>query len=104
MHWITQRFEILPNADVSEISITVNYCLYVVLYIAVIRYAAKGEIKGLWRGKINPIMATLGSVMILYGGMQNTYFWVYALVCLVFIAAAAVYWRRVGCKRGQEEA
>lgn len=103
VHWITQRFEILPNADVSEISITVNYCLYVVLYLAVIRYAAKGEIKGLWRGKINPILATLGSAMILYGGMQNTYFWVYALVCLAFIAAAAVYWRRVGCKRGWQE-
>jgi APA family basic amino acid/polyamine antiporter len=94
MHYITQKFNLLPNSDISEISITMNYLGYIILYIQVFRYSLKGEIHGIWRGKINPIMATLGSLTILIGGIQNPLFGFYFIICALLIISAIVFWKR----------
>ena len=91
LHYITQKFQLLPNSDVSEISIVTNYLGYIVLYVAVIRLARKGQIKGLWNGYIVPICATVGALIILMGGLQSPLFGAYIAFCLMIVAAALIY-------------
>jgi len=59
VHYITQKYNLMPNGDVSEISIAVNYLLYILLYFKVFKMGLEGEVKGIWKGKINPILPFL---------------------------------------------
>lgn len=94
IHYLTTRFELLPNSDISEISIAMGYSLYILLYIKVIQLGNKGEINGIWNSKINPILAIVGSLIILFGSMGNQLFWLYAAVCLSIILAAILFWKK----------
>jgi APA family basic amino acid/polyamine antiporter len=94
VHYITMKNNLLPNSDISEISITINYVGYIILYIQVFRYGLAGEIKGFWRSKINPVFAILGSVIILVVGMRSSLFWLYALVCGLLILSAMLFWHK----------
>lgn len=96
LHYLTLHYELLPNSDISEISITFNYVAYVVLYIKVFKLGKDGEIKGIWRGKLNPILAILGSFMILLGSMGGSLFWVYAAFCSLLVLSAMLFWN---CKK-----
>ena len=93
VHYITQKYNLLPNGDISEISITVNYLLYILLYFKVFKMGISGEVKGLWRGKINPILATVGSLIILFGSFSNPLFLIYLLICGSLLLAAILFWK-----------
>lgn len=93
IHYITTKFNILPNSDISEISITMSYLLYILLYVKVIQLGNKGIVTGVWNSKINPVLATIGSLMILFGSMSNKLFFVYAAFCLLVIISAVVFWK-----------
>ena len=93
IHYITQKYNYLPNGDISEISITVNYLLYILLYFKVFRMGLNNEVKGLWRGKLNPILATIGSLIILFGSISNPLFVHYLLICSIIIIAAIVFYK-----------
>ena len=93
VHYITTKFAILPNSDISEISITMSYTLYIILYFKVFQLGRSGEIKGIWNSKINPILAIMGSLIILFGSMGNQLFWVYAGFCLLVIISAVLFWK-----------
>lgn len=92
IHYITQKNNYLPNADISEISITVNYLLYILLYFKVFRMGLSGEIKGFWKGKINPILATVGSLIIFFGSFTNPLFLEYLIICGSLLLAAIIFW------------
>ena len=94
VHALTVRFNFLPNSDISEIAIVMSYLFYVVLYYRVFRLYRKGEIHGVFRGVVAPAIATLGSVFILTGGLQNRLFLFYALFCLLVILASFVFYKR----------
>ena len=93
IHYITTKFGVLPNSDISEISITMSYTLYILLYIKVIQLGNKGIVTGVWNSKINPTLAIIGSLIILFGSMGNKLFWVYAAFCLVVIMSAVAFWK-----------
>lgn len=93
VHYITQNNNLLPNGDISEISITVNYLLYILLYFKVFKMGVSGEIKGLWKGKVNPILATLGSLIIFFGSLSNPLFLSYLLICGLLLLAAVLFWK-----------
>lgn len=90
-HYITQKFSLLYNSDISEISIVTNYIGYIVLYIAVIRLARKGKVKGFFHGYAFPVLAILGAIIILFGGIQNPMFIYYFLFCSCFVAISIIY-------------
>lgn len=94
IHYFTQAYNLLQNSDVSEIAITINYLLYIILYIKVFQMGCKNEISGIWRGKINPILAICGSVMILLGSIGNPQFWTYAAFSAILLASAVLFWHR----------
>ena len=94
VHYLTTKLGLLSNSDISEISITVSYVMYILLYVKVFKLGREGEVKGLWRGTINPILATFGSLIILIGSLGNELFWIYSLVCGFVILASIVFWRK----------
>lgn len=91
VHYLIQKFNLMPNGDISEISITINYALYILLYFKVFKMGRNKEIKGIWKGIINPILATVGSLIIVIGGFSNPLFMTYAIICLVVLAAGYLY-------------
>lgn len=93
-HYITQKFNVLPNSDISEIAITLNYVLFIALYYQVLRLGFRGEIKGFVKGKLNPILAIIGSLIILYVGFQNKLFIYYILICVVLLVTSYMYYQK----------
>ena len=98
IHYITVKFSLMPNGDVSEIAITISYLLYMLLYFKVFMLGRDGQVVGIWRGKINPILASIGSLIILFGSMTNSMFFVYAGICVAVLVIAVVYWEKFGKK------
>lgn len=94
VHYLTMNFNVLPNSDISEISIVVQYLLYVILYIQVIKLKRSGEIKSKFFGLVAPIFAILGSIIILVGGLQNPLAPLYALFCFVILAIGYLYGKK----------
>ena len=95
VHYFTTKTGLLPNSDISEISITMSYVLYALLYVKVLQLGIKKEIKSIIRGIINPILALCGSAIILLGSIGNSLFWIYAVICLGILLSAVVFWKNV---------
>ncbi|SFC13157.1 APC family permease [Clostridium uliginosum] len=90
-HYLTQKFGLLPNSDISEIAITMNYVLYVLLYYKVLKMGLRKEIKSKFRGIVCPIMAIVGSFIIALGSISNPLFILYTIICAMLIGAAVVF-------------
>ena len=71
VHYVTTRYGLLPNSDVSEIAIAVSYLFYVRLYWQIYRMHRKGQIPGRWKGVWVPLLATCGAAIILSGGCRT---------------------------------
>lgn len=94
IHYLTQKYNILPNSDVSEIAIVLNYFGLILIYVAVIKLARQGKIKNIAMGYVVPILAILGSLFILYGGLQNPLFYYYVALYLIIVVISMVYYRK----------
>lgn len=93
VHYVTSRYSLLPNSDISEISIATSYLLYVVLYYQVFRLWKRGEL-GVMRGLVCPALATLGSAFILSGSLQSALFFWYFGFCLLIVAGSQIYYKK----------
>lgn len=85
MHYFTVKYNWLPNSDISEIAIVVQYLLYLVLYYKVIKLFQQKEIQTWTKGLLFPVFAILGSLIMLYGGLQNPLAPYYVLFCIVVL-------------------
>ncbi len=91
-HYLTQKGNM--RGDVSEIAIGVSYLNYLLLYGAVIRLTRKGEIKGVGKGYVIPVLAGIGSLVILSGSITHPLFVYYAAICFSIMIAGFLYYRR----------
>lgn len=96
IHYFTQKFGM--RGDVSEITIGVSYLNYIVLYLTVMRLAKKGTIIGVIKGYVIPILAILGSLVILSGSISHPLFIYYFLICFAILLAGYFY-----CKVNKEK-
>ena len=92
IHYITQKTGM--RGDVSEIAIGVSYLNYMVLYYAVIRLTKKGEIKGAGKGYVIPVLAGIGSLVILSGSITHPLFPYYAAICFLIMFSGLFYYRK----------
>ncbi|WP_410208636.1 hypothetical protein [Fusobacterium sp.] len=92
INYITQKYDLIPNSDVSEIPIVASYILYIALYICVIVMYFKGKIEGFIKGIIIPGIAIAGSLLIVAGGLQNPMTFIYLGVCFITIIIAYIYY------------
>lgn len=93
VHYFTQKFSLFPNSDISEIAIVASYLLYLGLYYKVFDLWRKKQIKSVFRGLICPILASIGSLIIFSGGLQNPLFGLYLLICLIAFGSGYLYHR-----------
>ncbi|WP_180326487.1 APC family permease [Raoultibacter phocaeensis] len=91
LHVLTQLTGLLPNSDVSEITIATSYIIYIVLYAKVFSLWREGSIKSRFKGVVAPACATVGSLFICIGSMQNPAFWGCLAASLALCAAGVVY-------------
>ena len=98
IHYIVTKFNLTPNSDISEISITISYVLYTLLYFKVFILGRKGEIKGIWKGIINPTFAIIGSLVVLIGSLSNPLFLVYAAIFIIIVLFGYIYWNKTNKK------
>ena len=91
INYITLKYNVIPNSDISEIPIVASYIIYVVLYICVIRLYLKGEIQGVGKGLIVPLIAAIGSLTIIVGGLQNPMTFLYLGICGIVVLIALRY-------------
>lgn len=72
MHYLTQTnpFFMRLHLDVSGTPIVIMYLFYFALYIGVLRRAKAGLIQAKFYGYICPILAIIGSLIVIYGGMS----------------------------------
>lgn len=91
VHYFTMKFDLLSGSDVSEISIVTNYVLFIFLYVAVMILAKKGEIKGIFKGYVIPIMAIIGSLIIFFGSMFMNNFLFYIIFSIIVLIIGYLY-------------
>ena len=94
IHYLTMKYQLLPNSDVSEISIAISYLLYIMLYYQVYRLYKEKQITSKFKGVICPILATVGSLIILSGGIQNKLFIYYLIICAIVMMLGRVYYSK----------
>ncbi|WP_206458603.1 APC family permease [Anaerovorax sp. IOR16] len=92
IHYFTMRYNILANSDVSEIAIVVSYILYIVLYYQVFRLWKKGQIQGVIKGIVFPVLATMGSLFIMIAGLQNPLFLIYVFICFLGLLGGWIFY------------
>ncbi len=92
IHYLTQKFGM--RGDVSEIAVGMSYLNYIVLYVTVMRLTKKGTLKGKWKGYVIPVLATVGSLVILSGSVSHPLFPYYFLICFAIIAAGYFYYKK----------
>ena len=69
IHYFVMKYQLLGGSDVSEISIVMNYVCYIGIYLGVIRLYQKKKVKGMISSVFNPIIATIGSLIIFFGSL-----------------------------------
>lgn len=94
INYFIQKNNLIPNSDVSEIPIVASYILYIILYVCVIKLYFKGEVKGKINGLVIPILAIIGSALIIAGGIQNPMTFFYLGMCLIVIIISLIFWNR----------
>lgn len=96
IHYLTQKTGMLAGGDVSEIAIVFSYIFYILLYLKVLRMRREGTIESPLFGTIIPILAIIGSGVIVIGGVVSNPFYVplFLLLCLLISYAGYHYSRR----------
>ena len=97
-HYITQKYNMLPNSDISEISVIFSYFTYITLYIQVIRLHKKGTIKSTIKGLVNPILAIVGSLIVLIGSLSNPLIIYYTLIFIILVICSLIFWKKQSVK------
>ena len=99
IHYFTTYFGILGNSNIADIAIAFGYLLYTVLYVTVIILWRKGVIKGIRKGLLFPVLATLGALFILIGGLQNPNFFVFVIICAISLLGGFFFIRTEKIKK-----
>ena len=68
-----------------------SYLLYVILYYQVYKLWKKGVVKGIRNGVVYPILASIGSLFVLIGGLTNPQFIIFVAICLISIVGGYIY-------------
>ena len=88
IHYITQKSGLIGGGDISEIAIVFSYVCYALLYVKVIKMKKDKMITSFFKGTICPVLALLGSAMILIGGIVSNPIYVFKF--MVFCIAVCI--------------
>lgn len=69
VHYFVQSYDLLNGRDISEISIVFNYLCLILLYVVVFQRFRKKITQNKLTGFVAPIMASIGSLLLLVGSL-----------------------------------
>ena len=94
LHYVTTKTGALGKGDISEISIVFSYMCFAVLYIKVFMMTKKGIVKNKFIGYGCSVLAIIGSISILVGGIITSPIFVpiFILICLLICYCGARYY------------
>lgn len=84
LHYVITKYGLLNNSDISEIAVAFSYITYIILYVKVISMHRKGEIKGIFRGIIAPLLAIATALFVTFGALSINF--VNVIIYIVFCA------------------
>lgn len=90
IHFAVMHFNLFNGRDISEISIVFSYVIYIILYVFVFKLLLK---EGKKLKLIIPVIAILGSLIILFGSLIASPFYIsmFMLFCTVVMAFGYSY-------------
>ena len=91
IHYLQNKYSLLINGDIAEIAISMSYLLYIILYYQVFRLWRKGKIRSVGYGLVCPVLAAIGSLFVLIGGLMNPQFMIFVIICLIAIIGGLIY-------------
>lgn len=89
IHYLSIESSIFANLqlDVSGLPIVIMYIFYFLLFVGVILYARKGNIKSKFFGFVSPTLACIGAIIVIYGGLSSQNGKMYLLIsCIVLVS------------------
>lgn len=97
LHYITKKTGILGSGDVSEITVVYSYVCFAILYVKVLFMHKSGEVKSKFFGLVCPILAIIGSITILLGGIvaNPLYVPIFILICFAITTVGFLYYRKM---------
>lgn len=83
LHYVTTKTGVLGNGDVSEIAVVFSYICFAILYVKVFAMTKQGIVKNKFLGYVCPVLATIGSILIVVGGFiaNPIYMPVFIVIC-----------------------
>lgn len=85
LHYVLTETNALPGSDISEVAVVFNSTSFIILYVTILKLYKQGVISNRLTGLVAPLLAILGTVMLLVGSLL-TNFWLmsaFMLVCLL---------------------
>ena len=94
IHFVVMHFNLFNGRDISEISIVFSYVIYIILYVFVLKMLLK---EGKKLKLIIPVIAILGSLIILFGSLIASPFYIlmFMLFCTVVMFFGYFYKKTV---------
>lgn len=95
IHFITMNVESVKvyQIDISGIPIVIMYIFYTILFVGVIQFAYRGNIKNKLFGYVFPVLAILGALVVIYGGLISSNAFVYVLVSILVILTGVIVYK-----------
>lgn len=94
INYFTQKYNLLENSDISEISISFNYIAYIYLYLNIIKLWKKHQISSNIKGLIFPSLAIIGSLLIVLGSFSNRLIVYYSIFCSLLVLISMIYYKK----------
>lgn len=94
INYLSQKYNLLGNSDISEISISFNYIAYIYVYINIIKLSINSKNPNRIKGFLFPFLAIIGSLLVVFGSFTNNLIIYYSIFCLLIIFSSIIYYKK----------
>ena len=94
INYLSQKYNLLGNSDISEISISFNYIAYIYVYINIIKLSINSKNPNRIKGFLFPFLAIIGSLLVVLGSFTNNLIIYYSIFCLLIIFSSIIYYKK----------
>ena len=94
INYLSQKYNVLGNSDISEISISFNYIAYIYVYINIIKLSINSKAPNKIKGFLFPSLAIIGSLLVVLGTLSNNLIIYYSIFCLFIISSSIIFYKK----------
>lgn len=91
VHYFVHKLTLIPGSDISEVSIVFNNLGFMILYGVVIKLYLKRDVTNVLTGLIAPILAIIGTLILLIGSLLTNFTMVMIFMLICFIVCLIGY-------------